>query len=256
MGSIINSIQKLLSGSERIRTVAYAMQPAYKTTAQQLEPRFRIQPSISERSSSSPNLDELNRAEIENKLWEMFGDAPVESAEPVAAKTVPQLGKLSNCDLPPAPDNGHITDIGKFLLDPNAVNVLEQVISSGRVPKFVNCVSPEQQTALLRLQNYVLKQPYVLSTIVFAHDGTVMSSRGGTTAEIDAISSWALCAYVNSRIAAELIGAKQLKHIVLSGDYGTIILSDFGQGMLVTITNTEDSDAVNILLDKLEALLN
>lgn len=212
--------------------------------------------------NGEPPMDVSSESsEMERRLWALFDgvsfspELPKDPAQ-IDQSKVSQLGKICIDKLSESEqEDGRIVDIGKFLLDPDCVDIFERIISSKHVSKFVRTVSEEHAAVLDRLQNYLVKQQGVRCTIVIGHDGAVMSSLGAEQAEIEGIASWALCAYVNSRIAAQLVGAQQLKHLVLSSSSDTVILSDFGPALLISLANAEDNSKVMLLTQTLDALL-
>ncbi len=231
---------------------------------------------------------EKMRREIEKRLWSFFGtaaqdesslnlsgeeidkfidnfkngriaSAPIKNTVSASREAEPhkcaQFGRIS-C---PAveieePESGHIKDLGKFLLDPEAVTLFERVLASKKSSWLLNSLSCEHAVALRRLQDYLVKQSYAHATVVIAPDGNLLSHTGiENQNELETMSSWAYCAYINSKVAAGLIGSKHLKNLVLRSESSVLTISDFGRFLLVTVSSQDECEAE--LLKKLEELL-
>lgn len=204
---------------------------------------------------------EMNYTEVERRLLEMFEVEPAAAYAPDCSSRhangyAQSLGRIcaDKSDWIDA-NSGLISNIGKFLLDPETVNAFENSIKSGRIAGKVRIFGNEHAAVLNRLQKYLLNQPHVVSTIVVSHDGAVLTCCGKPIDDIDSLASWALCAYVNSRIAVQITGAGAVNHIVMNGTDGAVIISDFGSALLLTMTLAIDDEAVWHLLQKLDALL-
>lgn len=167
-----------------------------------------------------------------------------------------ELGKIATDKLDPMIDSkGCIRDLGKFLLDPEAVNAFENIIKSRVVNALVNRLTAEQNAVLERLQSYIHQQHSVIGTLVVGRDGLVLSARYRSDEFSEELANWALCAYINSKTAAELLNSTHLYHIILGSAQGDVIITDLGQSFLITVTEGHDTGAKEALMRKLETLL-
>ncbi len=174
----------------------------------------------------------------------------------VSADALARYGKINVDKLDEIIDaQGCIKDLGKFLLDPEAVNAFERIIKSREVNVLVNRLTTEQNAVLERLQTYMHQQHAVVATLVVGRDNQVLSGRYRSDATNEDIAHWALCAYINSKTAAQLLNSQELYHIILSNNRGSVIISDLGQTFLITVTDKQDSADREALMRKLESLL-
>lgn len=183
------------------------------------------------------------------------GSAFGSSGFSVSHDALAQLGKISPDKLDKLMDpKGCIRDIGKFLLDPDAVNAFEKIIKSAAVNSLVNRLTTDQAAVLERLQSYIHAQHSVAGTLVLGRDGIVLSARYRSQ-EFEDLANWALCAYVNSKTAAHLLNSKHLHHIILSNQQGDVIITDLGQTFLITVTEAASAADKDDLISKLENLI-
>lgn len=174
----------------------------------------------------------------------------------VSPKARAELGKIATDKLDPMFDSkGCIRDLGKFLLDPEAVNAFENIINSRVVNALVNRLTAEQNAVLERLQSYIHQQHSVIGTLVVGRDGLVLSARYRSDEFSEDLANWALCAYINSKTAAELLNSTHLYHIILGNGQGDVIITDLGQSFLITVTEGRDAGDKEALMRKLETLL-
>lgn len=216
-------------------------------------------PSSSTGSADSPASIDLDSAELERQLWHLFDTESLPDPQPPPSHPCARFGRIcvdkladENCS-----HHGYITEIGKFLLDPDAIEMFERIIKSGHTSKLISTLDGEHAAALLRLQSYLMKQQHVLSTIVIGLDGKIMSSSGARTTDLESLAAWAIAIYVNTKIATQSLSESKakLEHILLTGPEGTVVLSPFGQALLLTVTSTYDADAIASIVQKLNALL-
>ena len=246
---------------ERTRTPSSFQRAHQQISAQwPLSAGFHDQSQPQECESVECSTGTLDSAELERQLWHLFegaDDAP--PAKAVHSKSCARFGKISVDKLEDGTvKSGYITEIGKFLLDPDAVQMFERIIQNGQKSKHVCTLNGEHAAALLRLQSYLMKQQHVLSTIVIGMDGKIMSSSCARTNDLESIAAWAICAYINSKIAAQMLCNTEqpgINHIVLTGAEGTTFVSQFGTALLLTITSAREADAVGALVQKLDSLL-
>ncbi|MBY0549848.1 MAG: roadblock/LC7 domain-containing protein [Candidatus Obscuribacterales bacterium] len=167
-----------------------------------------------------------------------------------------ELGKIATDKLDPMIDSkGGIRDLGKFLLDPEAINAFEKIIKSGVVNALVNRLTAEQSAVLERLQSYIHQQHSVIGTLVVGRDGLVLSARYRSDEFSEELANWALCAYINSKTASELLNSTHLYHIILGNSQGDVIITDLGKTFLITVTEGHDDGDKEALMRKLETLL-
>lgn len=174
----------------------------------------------------------------------------------VSPTALAELGRIATDKLDPMIDSkGCIRDLGKFLLDPEAVNAFENILKSREVNALVNRLTPEQSAVLERLQSYMHRQHSVVGTLVVGRDGLVLSARYRSDEFSEELANWALCAYINSNTAAQLLNSKHLYHIILTNSQGDVIITDLGQSFLITVTEGHDAGDKEELMGKLETLL-
>ena len=150
--------------------------------------------------------------------------------------------------------SGKITDIGKFLLDPDAVKAFESILYSQKIDKTMRRLSSAESHSIENLQAHLLKQPGIIGSIIMGHDGFVLSSNVPAGIQAKELASWAQCAQINSIIAAELLGAKGMEHLILTSDNATTLITDFPEFLLITLMTGTDPKNVEDLIVKFDRL--
>lgn len=230
-----------------------------------------------------------NRDEIEKKLWQLFGaeqrrnlfDLNDEDIDRIFGRLLyisPFKNKVAKQESNAAAESkskallctikgaciardkidsesepGGIKSVGKFILEPELLEGLKRLIAEDC--ERTKRISKQQANILIRLQDYLISQGQIQATLVLSHDGSVISRRGALRERIDSIASWALCSYLAMRQSCEILGVKSLYHAILEGREGTVIISDFGQGILLSFSSKVPAHELNELMQKLESLL-
>lgn len=149
---------------------------------------------------------------------------------------------------------GLITDIGKFLLDPEAVYAFERILKNDKNKGTLRRLNQDHSKLIDSLQTKIGKEPGVIGSIVMGHDGTVISSSIPEDLNGDEIAAWSFSAHVNSNIACQLLSAIAMYDLVLTGDGKDLIVSDFGGFLLVTLTDKHNPGDIARLTEKFDAL--
>jgi len=143
-----------------------------------------------------------------------------------------------------APGTGQITSLGKFLLDPKCERMIESMIS-GSNRKVTTRVLTEQESADLKeCLKPIGDQEGVAGCVVLGYDGFVIANTLPAGCDLDVFSAWALVTYISSSNALDFIGHGRVHQIVSRTHGGIILLADFGQGLLVAVSDKTSTEAV------------
>jgi predicted regulator of Ras-like GTPase activity (Roadblock/LC7/MglB family) len=144
--------------------------------------------------------------------------------------------------------SGQITSLGKFLLDPHCERMIGSMIS-GSNRKLTTRVLTEQESADLKeCLKPIGDQDGVAGCVVLGYDGFVIANTLPAGCDLDVFSAWALVTYISSNNAVDFIGQGRVHQIVSRTLGGIILLADFGQGLLVAVSDKTSSEAVLTLM--------
>lgn len=140
--------------------------------------------------------------------------------------------------------NGKISSLGRFLLDKNseaAIGALEfgtpnlsqaRVLSREEVHELEECLAP------------IESQDGVAGCVILGYDGMLITSSLPDHADKDAFCAWALLTYMNCHDLVKILGHKNLRQLVSRTETGYLLLADFGQGLLVAVSENATTDAI------------
>jgi predicted regulator of Ras-like GTPase activity (Roadblock/LC7/MglB family) len=116
---------------------------------------------------------------------------------------------------------------------------------SGSNRKLTTRVLTEQESADLKeCLKPIGDQDGVAGCVVLGYDGFVIANTLPAGCDLDVFSAWALVTYISSNNAVDFIGQGRVHQIVSRTLGGIILLADFGQGLLVAVSDKTSSEAV------------
>ncbi|HEY9773631.1 MAG TPA: roadblock/LC7 domain-containing protein [Planktothrix sp.] len=190
--------------------------------------------------------------EISNFLDVIFAEPqremPVQRAsETIAAGPTPfqvqqnTFGRL-RADEAKEVKGGNITAIGPFLLDKTSERAVQNLITnaSSRTRVLTEAEAGELKECLKPIEAL----DGVAGCIILGYDGLVIANTLPKHCDLDVFSSWALVTYMNSHSAVDFLGHGKVQQIVSRTIGGIMLLADFGQGLLLAVSDKTTTDAV------------
>ncbi|HEY9676934.1 MAG TPA: roadblock/LC7 domain-containing protein [Drouetiella sp.] len=237
------------------------IEPANKPSQQSIEPASKpsLQPIEAEMKPSPQfNPGAIPVDEIIAHVSQIFSERePIEPIEndPLGATSgvYPQIREedlrvAKNARLGTTSDTteqrGQIKSIGKFLLDKHseaaigALNIHSPEIANARI------LSDEEAQALHDCLSPIQKQEGVAGCVIVGYDGIVITSTLPPEADKDAFSAWALFTYINSHELVRVVGHNRIRQLVSKTARGYLLLADFGQGLLVAVSDNAATEAI------------
>jgi predicted regulator of Ras-like GTPase activity (Roadblock/LC7/MglB family) len=206
---------------------------------------------------SSAKLFDLSEQKVE-EVFSRIKEKPRKKDNKKAAnkqKQISKLGKISVAVLQQqGTQTGQITDLGKFLLDPEAVYAFERILQNEKNTGTLKRLSVEHSKLIDKLQSNIAKVKGVTGSIVIGHDGTVIASKIPESMVREEIAAWAFTVQVNSKIACQLLSAEAVFDIVLTGGGKDLAISDFGGFLLVTLMDGHNPKVIAELIDKFDKM--
>lgn len=249
--------------------------PQMTPTEPTAEPHFQaIQPSLPAQSppapepaqaeQSEPQAEQSEQSEAQAEQPELQAEQPEQPEKPEPPATEPELKpsppvmKPSPPEPAPAPvykeklgrldaskvdtsnedgSIGTIRSVGKFLFDPNDAELFQNMISRSESRQNVREVTVEAAEAVDKLMEFIGAQPGVVGSLMLGADGSIVAHRIPRPYDVDTVSIWSLCAYLNSSNATKMMGHNSVKQIISQTKSGYVIIVNFHGGILVTIVD-------------------
>ncbi|MBX9687311.1 MAG: roadblock/LC7 domain-containing protein, partial [Candidatus Obscuribacterales bacterium] len=220
-----------------------------------------IKQVIEESSKAKSSLFNLSQEDLDAIFDRMIiGKERQKSQKTKKATDIPKtslLGKICEAKLDTNISySGKISDVGKFLLDPDAVYAFEQILLSKRVNEQVKRLSPEQSKVIDKLHSRVSEQKATVGTIVMGKDGLPISAKLPQGLDVDEIAAWTFCAQLNCKIATQILSADNMSDLIMSSQNKDMLVSDFGEFFLITLFDDHNPQRSDELLKKFDRMRN
>lgn len=169
--------------------------------------------------------------------------------EPMAAALPPPkiegLGRLdAKPDAGGDTGSGRIASIGKFLLDQKDLEKIGKLTASDLSDTKMKILTLEAASEIQGLLHHIGGTPDVVGSIIIGHDGLLIANTMPQDIEADSIGIWALAVYMNTETAIKKIGHNRVHQVVARTPRGFLVIADFGGGLLVTLSDGRDTDAL------------
>ncbi|MBA3992086.1 MAG: hypothetical protein C0469_01070 [Cyanobacteria bacterium DS2.3.42] len=169
--------------------------------------------------------------------------------EPMAAALPPPkiegLGRLdAKPDAGGDSGSGRIASIGKFLLDQKDLEKIGKLTASDLSDTKMKILTLEAASEIQGLLHHIGGTQGVIGSIIIGHDGLLIANTMPQDIEADSIGIWALAVYMNTETAIKKIGHNRVHQIVARTPRGFLVIADFGGGLLVTLSDGSDTDAL------------
>jgi predicted regulator of Ras-like GTPase activity (Roadblock/LC7/MglB family) len=135
---------------------------------------------------------------------------------------------------------GRFYSIGKFSLED--LEKIGNIITSD-LSDTQRWLTREAAIELQSLLQSVASQAGVIGSVVVGNDGLLIASTLPPEMDGEQIGVWALAVFMNTQNAAMKLGHDRVYQIVAKTPRGYIVIADFGSGLLVTVTDTRETDA-------------
>lgn len=214
--------------------------PAPALSAWEPEPLKEFDPFKAQMTNApvTPNIYTAPDPSAEDPL--SSGSWPAISAMKTDHSRVARLGTTQDT----TSQSGHITSLGKFLLDKNTENAIGSLATStARLPS-ARVLSDEESTALRDCLKPIENQTGVAGCLIIGYDGMIITTTLPKNADSDAFSAWALLTYMHTQDVVNLLGHKKMQQLVSRTKTGYLLLADFGQGLLLTVSDNAATEAI------------
>lgn len=140
--------------------------------------------------------------------------------------------------------NGQIKALGNFLLDKHSAAAIGNLSNAKANLANARILSDEEAQALQDCLSPIEKLQGVAGCIILGYDGMIIMSSLPEHADKDALSAWALLTYMNTHDLVRVVGHNRLRQFVSRTMSGYLLLADFGQGLLLTVSDNASSEAI------------
>lgn len=187
---------------------------------------------------------------------EAVREAAVEQASAPDVPKVEGIGRLAKDDQTAEPTSGKIAQIGKFLLDSSDFNKLGNLASTPDLPDAkVRVLTLEAADEINKLLNHIATQPGVVGSVIVGHDGILIASNLPSDVDPESVGIWSLGIYVNTLNSTKKLGHNHLHQLVARSRFGYLVVADFGGGILVTVSNGQETDKLIPLMRSITQLV-
>ncbi len=187
---------------------------------------------------------------------EAVREAVVDQASAPDVPKVEGIGRLAKDDQTAEPTSGKIAQIGKFLLDSSDFNKLGNLASTPDLPDAkVRVLTLEAADEINKLLNHIATQPGVVGSVIVGHDGILIASNLPSDVDPESVGIWSLGIYVNTLNSTKKLGHNHLHQLVARSRFGYLVVADFGGGILVTVSNGQETDKLIPLMRSITQLV-
>lgn len=177
---------------------------------------------------------------------------------PPPPKVVPGLGRLHKEESPTAEQTpGKINAIGKFLLDQQDLQKLGKLAQEDLSDTKIRVLTHEASDEINKLLDHIATQPGVVGSVIVGHDGILIANSLPKELDPETIGILSLAIYVNT---TNIIRKPEMKHnhlhqLVSRTDQGYLVIADFGGGILVTLSNGQETEKLIPLMRSITQLV-
>ncbi|HEY9786468.1 MAG TPA: roadblock/LC7 domain-containing protein [Candidatus Obscuribacterales bacterium] len=154
----------------------------------------------------------------------------------------------------PSEHQGKISSVGKFLLDSQTSQSVSQLISSGFSESKFRVISLEIAKQLQEALEPIEMCNGVIGSLVVGYDGMLIASTLPQDLDTESLGTGALVTYMNSQNILWDLRQDKIQQLISKTPCGYTIFSDFGRGILVTLTESSDSNCLIPLLSNIREI--
>jgi predicted regulator of Ras-like GTPase activity (Roadblock/LC7/MglB family) len=181
----------------------------------------------------------------------------IASMGPIPPPKIEGLGRLdSRTDSASEAGSGRIASIGKFLLDGKDLEKIGKITGSDPLDTKMRILTLEAAAELHALLQHVGAHTGVIGSVIVGHDGLLIANTMPPDMEAESFGIWAMGVYMNTRNAAKKLGSEQVHQIVSKTPRGYLIIADFGAGLLVTASDSKETETLIPLMQSISSLVS
>jgi predicted regulator of Ras-like GTPase activity (Roadblock/LC7/MglB family) len=150
---------------------------------------------------------------------------------------------------------GKINAIGKFLLDQQDLQKLGNLTTADLSDGKVRVLTHEASDEINKLLEHIAQQPNVVGSVIVGHDGILIANSLPKEHDPETIGILSLGIYVNTTNIAKKMGHNHLHQLVSRTPHGYLVIADFGGGILVCVSNGQDTDKLIPLMRSITQLV-
>jgi predicted regulator of Ras-like GTPase activity (Roadblock/LC7/MglB family) len=166
------------------------------------------------------------------------------------------IGRLdSRADTSNDQGSGRIASIGKFLLDQKDLEKITKLTDSDLSDSSMRILTTEAAQELNTLLHHIGTIPSVIGSVIVGHDGLLIANTMPQDIEAESIGQWAMGIYMNTTDNILKMNQKKVHQIVGKTPRGYIVIADFGGGLLVTISDGQETNTLIPLLRSITQLV-
>lgn len=143
---------------------------------------------------------------------------------------------------------GRIAHIGRFLLDDRTIEQLGTAVVTGLSPSKMRVLTIEAARELEACLRPVDDQDGVSGCIIMGYDGLLVASTLPTNFDIESLATLSLASYMTTLQAARAAGHSRVMQLALRTEAGHLVLSDFGRGVLIVVTDNPKPESLPKLM--------
>ncbi|MBX9877165.1 MAG: roadblock/LC7 domain-containing protein [Candidatus Obscuribacterales bacterium] len=166
------------------------------------------------------------------------------------------VGRLSkNVDTTQDTTSGKISSIGKFLLDQKDLAKLGKVASSNLSSTDMRVLTMEAAQELQNLLGHIGSQPGVAGSVIVGHDGILIANNLPAGHDAESVGVWALGIFLNTENTIKMLGHNHVFQMVARTPQGFLVIADFGGGILVTVSQSNQTNELIPLMRTITQLV-
>jgi len=139
---------------------------------------------------------------------------------------------------------GQITSFGQFILDKNRQKAIGAIANAIVNLPTAKVLSENESVALRECLRPIEEQEGVAGCLIIGYDGMIITTTLPQSADGDAFSAWALLTYMTSQEVLKQLGHVAMKQLVSRTESGYLLLADFGQGLLLAVSENASTEAM------------
>jgi predicted regulator of Ras-like GTPase activity (Roadblock/LC7/MglB family) len=219
--------------------------PAQPMSSVEAEPLASTETSTTVEASETIETHETIAASAETKI-----------SVPPPASEVEGLGRLDAHSEAAVDGPSQIGAIGKFLLDKQDIQNLEKLAQSNLAETGLRVLTPSAAQDLQTLLQRIHGVNGVVGSVIVGHDGIVVSTDLPDEFDSDSIAVWSLGIYLNTDNAIKKMGRNSVSKVVAQTTKGHLTITDFGAGILATLTNDPSRDSLIGVMNVINELVS
>jgi predicted regulator of Ras-like GTPase activity (Roadblock/LC7/MglB family) len=182
-----------------------------------------------------------------------YGDSNYDSPAPVKVEGVGRLD--SRVDTSADQNSGRIASIGKFLLDQKDLEKIGNITEADLSDSSMRILTTEAASELQQLLQHIGQQRTVIGSVIIGHDGLLIANTLPPDFDAESMGQFALGIYMNTSTTVTILGHEHIHQFVGRTPRGYIVIADFGGGLLVTISEGNETDALIPLMRSITQLV-